>query len=135
MIVLMRSKYAYRRKILAIQYFSGGILVLAMAFTEGYSKLAIGLFGYLVICGSFSTIFLYTNELLPTVIRGKGFGVLNAIGQIGSIVGMQILKLEKIKIGFIFSGICMSGAASVLMLSETFKRPLLQTLDEAELFF
>lgn len=82
---------------------------------------------------AFSLNFLYSVELLPTTIRARGFGVLNASGRIGSIIGMQVLKLGNTPTAWLFGGVSVIAAIATSMMSETFNQPLPQTLAEAEL--
>jgi len=86
----------------------------------------------MVVSAAFSVLFLVSSELIPTVIRGRAFGLVCASGRIGSIVGMQVLKLDGIAKGWIFGSVSIAAAIATFMLSETFRQPLLQTLDEAE---
>ena len=51
-----------------------------------------GFFMYMMICGSFTMLFLYTTEVLPTSIRSQVFGIISAFGRLGSALGMQIVK-------------------------------------------
>jgi len=45
---------------------------------------------------------------------------------------MQVLKLDGVAKGWIFSAVSIAAAIAAFMLPETFQRPLAQTLDEAE---
>ena len=92
----------------------------------------IGFLTYMIVSAAFSVLFLVSSELLPTTIRGRGFALLCASGRVGSILGMQVLKLDGIAKGWIFGCISLSAAISTFMLPETFRQPLVQTLDEAE---
>ena len=84
-------------------------------------------------------LFLYTSELLPTVIRCSGFGTLSGISRIGTIVGIQVLKLNTDErpwpAGVIFGVITLIAAGLFLTLPETRNAKLCQTLDEAEIAF
>jgi len=86
-----------------------------------------------------SLLFLYTSELVPTVIRCSSFGALSAIGRVGSILGSQILKLNTDETpwaaGVVFGAITLLAAGIIYTLPETRNLPMTQTLDEAEVRF
>ena len=84
-------------------------------------------------------MFLYTSELVPTVIRCSCFGALSAIGRIGSVLGSQILKLNDDETpwvsGVVFGALTLLAALVIFTLPETHRLPMTQTLDEAEFRF
>ena len=65
--------------------------------------------------------------------RASGFGFLNGAGRIGSIITMQLLKLDQAVVAGIFAFMSIAAAIATFTLPETFKKPLPQTLDEAEI--
>jgi len=84
-------------------------------------------------------LYLYTTELLPTVIRCTGFGTLSGLGRFGSILGSQVLKLNTDETpwisGVVFGIVTFIAAALIFTLPETSNKQLTQTLDEAEVAF
>jgi len=143
MCILMRSRFAHRRLALSTLYMITGLFVLSMGFMSRYEgSVATFIFGgiaYGIISGAFSLLFLYTSELVPTVIRCSGFGTLSGIGKIGTILGHQVLNLNTEErpwsSGIIFGIITLIASAIIFTLPETHERPLTQTLDEAEMVF
>ena len=143
MCILMKSKFSNRRTLLGSLYIITGLSVLAMAIIANYknnvASLIFGSVSYGVISGAFSLLFLYTSELLPTVIRSSVFGTLSGIARIGSMIGSQVLNLNTDErpwvAGLIFGIIALIAAGLIFTLPETRGEPLTQTLDEAEMAF
>ena len=86
-----------------------------------------------------SLLFLYTSELIPTVIRCSAFGTLAGIGRLGSVAGSQVLNLNTDErpwiAAVVFGTLALISAGLIFTLPETRGRPLTQTLDEAEIAF
>ena len=96
-----------------------------------------GCLSYGIAAAAFVLMYLFTNELMPTVVRGTMFGTLGGIGRLGCTVAPQIQKLANYGPwipGVIFGGIVLFAASLVYTLPETYKAPLTETLDEAEIF-
>ena len=85
---------------------------------------------------SYSLIFLYASEVLPTVIRCSGIGALSGLGRVGSILGVQVLKLNSPEYPWIssvvFASAAFFAAIAIYTSSETHGKALTQTLEEAE---
>ena len=99
-LVLVFKKYQLRRPVLTFQFFTTGILLTVMAVLIRFEGLAIEIATQacaVIACGlmatSFTCVWLYTSEALPTQFRASGFGILSASCRLGSIIGMQVLKL------------------------------------------
>ena len=54
---------------------------------------ALALIGKASIVSCFCTIFIYSNEIFPTVIRTVGVGACAFFGRVGSLLAPQILLL------------------------------------------
>ncbi|XP_074532223.1 solute carrier family 22 member 7-like [Halichoeres trimaculatus] len=84
---------------------------------------------------SFTTVFLYTTELYPTVIRQNGMGYVSFISRLGVSIAPLILLLEDVWILLPQIIICcvaiISGLVS-LLLKETMKARLPETIDDIE---
>ena len=96
-----------------------------------------GCFAYGMAAAAFVILYLFTNELVPTVVRGTMFGTLGGIGRLGCILATQIQKLAsygQFIPGVIFGCFTLLAGILVSTLPETFNYPLTETLDEAELF-
>ena len=97
-----------------------------------HSSLAFSLAAYTLMTGGFGVLFLATVELLPTVIRGRGFGVMAACGRLGAVVGMQLMKFGPITSHAVLGVVALLTAATLSTLFETFRQPLTQTMDQLE---
>ncbi|XP_076443334.1 organic cation transporter protein-like [Babylonia areolata] len=92
----------------------------------------VGKFG---ITGSYAALYLYGTEIFPTSIRNHAVGVCSFFENIGSIAAPQIVLAAKSIQQLpttIFGVMTVVGALLVLLLPETHKRPLPQTMEEAE---
>lgn len=137
LLILFSSKYRFRRQILIFQYFVAGVLAIALAFLSKYHPESIlltvcGFFMYMMICGSFTMLFLYTTEVLPTSIRSQMFGFISAFGRLGSALGMQLVKFGTFNASLTFGITALSASLMVISLPETYNRPLMASMDEAE---
>ena len=98
--VLVFRFFRLRKPILATQYILTGILLCVMAALIRFDGPAVKIAtqtcafaAYALTCASFTTIILYSSESLPTQFRASGYGLLSALSRVGSILGMQLLKL------------------------------------------
>ncbi|XP_069395192.1 solute carrier family 22 member 7-like isoform X2 [Paralichthys olivaceus] len=84
---------------------------------------------------AFTTVFLYTSELYPTVLRQNGLGYTNFVSRLGVAVAPLILLLEDVWTLLPQIIICsvavVSGLAS-LLLPETLRVKLPETIEEVE---
>ena len=96
--------------------------------------------GKFAISGSFSVLYIFGAELFPTEIRTIGLSWMSCFGGIGAAIVPFIIILENDDqlsfVPFLTFGILgiLSGF-SVFSLPETTGKPILQTIDEAELFY
>ena len=97
---------------------------------------ALAIIGKVGFAGSFSVLFIYTSELFPTEIRNVGLGACASWARFGGVIAPQILLLGKKSrksVPFIIFG-CFAFIASLssLLLFETLKKKLADTIHEAE---
>ena len=96
--------------------------------------------GKFAISGSFCVIFVFAAELYPTEVRSIGVGFTSGIGRIGGIVAPFIILLQD-KDGLSYVPYLIFGISGILSgiwtlaLPETNKKPILQNINEAELFY
>lgn len=97
-------------------------------------RVILAVLGKFCINASFSTIYLFSTELLPTVIRNVGMGSMAAFDQAGASIAPFVVLLGKrhpvipfaVMSGFAFIAGCLCG-----ILPETLGRPTLETLEDA----
>uniref|UniRef100_A0A3P9P3V1 Solute carrier family 22 member 17 n=1 Tax=Poecilia reticulata TaxID=8081 RepID=A0A3P9P3V1_POERE len=126
-----------------------GILLLFMTTTGLASLILLGLMEYLSetaitvfsVLGLFSSqataslCILFTAEIMPTVIRGTGVGVVLALGCVGRL-SSPIMDLRN-HYGYflhhvIYSSLALLAVLSILLLPESKRKPLPQTLGDGE---
>nr|XP_034332276.1 uncharacterized protein LOC105331458 isoform X2 [Crassostrea gigas] len=89
---------------------------------------------------AFATIFLYSAELFPTVIRNTGLGIANFCARTGGMIAPYIPDVSQIVSGdfgrvlpmCIFGGLAIFAGFLSLLLPETNKQDLPETLEDAE---
>lgn len=97
-------------------------------------RVILAVLGKFCINASFSTIYVFSTELLPTVIRNVGMGSMAAFDQAGASIAPFVVLLGKrhpvipfaVMSGFAFIAGCLCG-----ILPETLGRPTLETLEDA----
>lgn len=126
-----------------------GILLLAMTMTGLASLILLGLMEYLSetaitvfsVLGLFSSqataslCILFTAEIMPTVIRGSGVGIVLALGCVGRL-SSPLMDLRN-HYGYflhhvVYSSLALLAVLSILLLPESKRKPLPQTLGDGE---
>ncbi|XP_018596543.2 solute carrier family 22 member 17 [Scleropages formosus] len=126
-----------------------GILLLCMTMTGLASLILLGLMEYLSesaitvfsVLGLFSSqaaaslSILFTAEVIPTVIRGSGVGVVLALGCVGRL-SSPLMDLRN-HYGYflhhvVYSSLALLAVLSILLLPESKRKPLPQTLADGE---
>ncbi|CAH0553198.1 unnamed protein product [Brassicogethes aeneus] len=95
---------------------------------------SVGMFGLAV---SFPTVYIYSGELFPTLVRNIGVGTSSMCARIGSMVAPFVAGLVKVQPWLppvIFGVVCLIGAILCLLLPETLDCKLPDTVEEAEEF-
>ncbi|GFR89934.1 organic cation transporter protein [Elysia marginata] len=96
--------------------------------------------GKFCISAAFNTMWLYTSELLPTSARQSGIGICSFVGRIGGMISPYIASLDNVIGGhlgeaaplFLFGAAAVAAGALCLLLPETTRRNLPETVEEAE---
>ncbi|XP_068600722.1 solute carrier family 22 member 6-like [Brachionichthys hirsutus] len=84
---------------------------------------------------SFSTVYLYTGELYPTVIRQTGLGFASTMARIGAMAAPAILILNEVLPalpGLVYGGSALVAGCLACFLPETLNMPLPETIDDVE---
>ncbi|KAJ7375562.1 hypothetical protein OS493_040387 [Desmophyllum pertusum] len=99
-------------------------MVANIIMAQGFAKFFINM--------AYSSIYVYTSELFPTVIRSIGMGTSSAVGRIGSMSAPYVVWLVHVHIllpysivavlAFVCAGLC-------FLLSETKDAPTLENMD------
>lgn len=86
---------------------------------------------------AFTTTYLYSAELFPTVVRNFGIGIASMVARIGPMIAPFILSLTIVQPALpplIFGVVPLISAALILLLPETRGKPLPATIEDGELF-
>ena len=97
-------------------------------------------FGKFAISGSFCVVYVFAAELFPTEVRSIAIGFGSIVGRVGGALAPFIILLQDQEglsfLPYFIFGICgiVSGVWA-LFLPETAGEPMLQTIEEALLFY
>ncbi|XP_032676720.1 organic cation transporter protein-like isoform X4 [Odontomachus brunneus] len=100
-------------------------------------RLLLACCGIVGIAVSFTTVYLFSGELFPTVVRNIGVGTSSMCARLGSIVAPFVVSLSGIKAWLpptVFGVLPLIGAALCLLLPETAGCTLPETLQDGEEF-
>ncbi|PIK46958.1 putative organic cation transporter protein, partial [Apostichopus japonicus] len=101
----------------------------------GVWRLIVVMAGKFGITMSFSLVYTWAVELVPTSLRSIGLGVFSLTSRIGSVIAPLILLLEDVWIGlpyFYFGGAATLAGLLCLLLPETKGKPLPTTIQDTE---
>uniref|UniRef100_A0A3Q1FPG0 Solute carrier family 22 member 6 n=1 Tax=Acanthochromis polyacanthus TaxID=80966 RepID=A0A3Q1FPG0_9TELE len=84
---------------------------------------------------SFTTVYLYTGELYPTVIRQTGMGFVSTFSRVGSMAAPAVLILDEILPALpslVYGGAAVLAGCFACFLPETLNMPLPDTIEDVE---
>ncbi|KYM96439.1 WD repeat and HMG-box DNA-binding protein 1 [Cyphomyrmex costatus] len=116
---------------------SGVSLLLITLVTNGNVRIFLASLGLVGMAISFPTVYLYSCEVFPTVVRNVGVGLGSTSARIGSIIAPFIATMGTIKPWLppvIFGIAPILGAILCLFLPETMNCELPETIEDAENF-
>lgn len=104
--------------------------------------IACSVMGQFCVTGGWETLYVWSAELYPTVVRNVGMGTSSAFARVGSMIAPYIAKSAALIEGdiskavplIIFGVAAFIGAFLSLVLPETLKRKLPDTINEADNF-
>ncbi|CAK6958488.1 solute carrier family 22 member 7-like isoform X1 [Scomber scombrus] len=116
---------------------TGLCIICSMLIPEanGVFRTAVGALGKMFAEAAFTTVFLYTTELYPTVLRQNGLGYCSFMARIGVSVSPLIMLAEEVWVPFphtVFSLVAFSAALSAYFLPETQNVRLPETIEDVE---
>ncbi|KAK8399036.1 hypothetical protein O3P69_004252 [Scylla paramamosain] len=129
--------YMGRKISLALSMIFAGILCSGAGFSQEYNTdylLALTLLGKCFITSSFGVIYVFTPEMFPTSVRSTILGLCSTFSRIGSMLAPFSKELELIYGPLpllVFGGLSLVAATLVLVMPETQKTELPDTMEEA----
>lgn len=139
MILYFLCKFWGRKKTLMLAFLVQLIPMIILIFLNENSVapqicVCVALFGTMI---AFPVLYLYTGELMPTVIRNAGVGIGSTVSVMGSMISPHIPGLKTISSyvpPLLFTIFPSIAFFTVVMLPETRNRKLPETIDDAESF-
>nr|XP_039274245.1 solute carrier family 22 member 6-like [Styela clava] len=135
-----------RRLLLTITLTGAGVALLIStivnAFADGDESLitmgvVFAFIGRSLVSGSYAIIYNFTGELFPTVIRSNAIGFGAMCARIGSVLSPFIIGLQDYVSWLpntIFGAVAVIGGLLSLTFRDTTGKPMMETIEEAELF-
>lgn len=129
-----------RKKTLIAGNVVAGIALLLIGFVPSdpaWIKSTLSTIGMFGLALSFPTVYIYSGELFPTVVRNIGVGTSSMCARIGSMIAPFVATLVTVEVWIppvIFGIVPLVGALLCYKLPETLDCKLPDTIDEAEQF-
>ncbi|XP_055716130.1 organic cation transporter protein-like [Phlebotomus papatasi] len=138
-LLLTLNRWGRKTILCGCMLMAGTMLLLTMAVPEDKNWLIIllAMLGKLAITASYGTIYIFSAEQFPTVIRNVGLGAASMVARFGGILAPYINFLGDIWKPFpmiIFGAMAFAGGLLSLFLPETLNQTLPDTVAEGERF-
>lgn len=131
------QKYGRRSSHSVFMVIGGLACLITTMLPLGVARTVIAMIGKFGLTAGFCIIYIYSGEIYPTVVRSMGMGVSSMAARLSGVLSPIILMLESYwtPLPLIVFGSCSILAGLLtLMLPETRKRPLPETLQDGETF-
>ncbi len=131
---LISIPFLGRKKTIFSFYLISFLVYIAIIFlqVENYWLTILSLTARFCVSGVYNVIYTYSTEVYPTVVRSNGLGFNSVCGRIGGMVFPFILEILHESITYVFLGLNLLAMVAVLVLPETFGKPLTDSLPEEE---
>ncbi|KAJ8922278.1 hypothetical protein NQ315_004217 [Exocentrus adspersus] len=138
-VILTLNRWGRKKIMCGCMILAGTALLLTMAVPKGHQWLVVTLamIGKLAITASYGTVYIFSIEQFPTVIRNAGLGAGSTCARLGSIIAPYINLMTHIWVHLpllIFGSLAFIGGILSLALPETLNRKLPETMAEGEAF-
>ncbi|XP_011497594.1 PREDICTED: organic cation transporter protein-like [Ceratosolen solmsi marchali] len=136
-ILYLISRVSRLRILIGACTVSGTVLLLIMLFDNPTIRVTLAAIGIAGMSISFPTIYLYSSEVFPTVVRNVGVGTGSTCARIGSMIAPYIATMGNIQPWlppFLFGIGLIIGACLCLLLPETMNCDLPETIEDGEKF-
>ncbi|XP_017026871.1 organic cation transporter protein [Drosophila kikkawai] len=129
-----------RRSILCGTMMVAGVSLLATIFVPSdmnWLIIACAMIGKLAITSSYGTIYIFSAEQFPTVVRNVGLGASSMVARVGGILAPYLKLLGEIwrPLPLIICGaLSLTAGLMSLLLPETLNKPMPETIEDGENF-
>ncbi|XP_055907603.1 organic cation transporter protein-like [Eupeodes corollae] len=129
-----------RRSILCGCMLTAGTALLLTVFVPddmNWLIIVCAMIGKLAITSSYGTVYIFSAEQFPTVIRNVGLGASSMVARIGGILAPYFNLLSEVWKPLpliIFGAMAFIGGLLSLLLPETHNKPMLETIEDGERF-
>lgn len=137
-----------RKPVMVGSMLIGGIALIGTIFTLLYLPekpvvtTILALIGKMGLSAGFSTVYIFSSELFPTVVRNGGMGASSCMARVGGMVAPYVADLDRLvggKFGIalpqvIFGSLSIVGGIAAFFLPETLNRYLPETIEQGEQF-
>ena len=137
--VLNNPRVGRRLALSGCMLFAGLVLTVTIFIPRDQTTLLVTLsmLGKLAITSSYGTVYIFSAELFPTVVRNVGLGAASMSGRVGGILCPYINMLSDVWTPLpliIYGALALSGGLLTLLLPETLGRRLPETILDGENF-
>ncbi|XP_071840714.1 solute carrier family 22 member 13-like [Apostichopus japonicus] len=133
------AQWSGRKVSTVVTMLLGGLCCCSTALIPiGISRAAVAMGGKFFITMSYSIVYTWAAELMPTPLRSSGLGLFSLISRIGSIVAPLILLLEELWGSLpylIFGSFALTAGLLCLLLPETKGKPLPSSVDDTKALY
>lgn len=139
LLLLTLNRWGRRTILCGCMLMAGSVLLLTIIVPKDSNWLIIllAMVGKFAITASYGTVYIFSAEQFPTVVRNVGLGASSMIARIGGILAPFVNMLGDIWRPFpliIFGTMVFIGGVLSLLLPETLNKPTLETISEGEEF-
>ena len=137
--VLNNPRVGRRLALSGCMLFAGLVLTVTIFIPRDQTTLLVTLsmLGKLAITSSYGTVYIFSAELFPTVVRNVGLGAASMSGRVGGILCPYINMLSDVWTPvplIIYGALALTGGLLTLLLPETLGRKLPETIQDGENF-
>lgn len=138
-VILTLNRYGRKTILSGCMIFAGFVLLLTMLIPADQELLLVllAMLGKMAITSSYGTIYVFSAEQFPTVIRNVGLGAASMSARIGGILAPYFLLLADIWKPLpmiIFGCLALVGGVLATLLPETHNKQLPETIEDGENF-
>lgn len=135
MVLCVIANLYFKRKVSVISFFvTAAISLILLTFTSNeHAVLALAIIGQIGSYTAFVTVYLFTSEVFPTVVRNSAMGIASVFGRFGGFIAPFVVDIDVEWISIvIFSALAFFAAVLCCFLPETKGIVLFNTVEQIE---